>query len=365
MADRLRTETDTTQREEAVVDTALNTRAHRVGVVVFDGVKMLDVAGPSEVFAESNRAGANYQLSVCAVGGGAVTSSTGMRIIADLDAATEGLGFDTLLVMGGDLLPTRPIDPELRDAVRALATRSRRVCSVCTGAFILATAGLLDGRRATTHWQHTARLARAYPRITVEPDAIFVRDADLFTSAGVTAGIDLALALLEYDRGEELARQVARALVVFLQRPGGQSQFSPTLHGPRPRTPVLRAVFDAIAGDPGGDHSSVTLAARASLSPRHLTRLFHDELATTPAKYVDAMRFDRAKAALDAGLGVSEAAERAGYGSPESLRRSFIRRLGISPRTYQQRSVPRNAPTPQPLLTIDSRSTSGDPGMWM
>ncbi|MCW2599833.1 MAG: transcriptional regulator [Frankiales bacterium] len=317
--------------------TELRDRPHRVGVVVFDGVKMLDVAGPSEVFAESNRLGANYQLAVCAVGGGAVMSSTGMRISADLDAAADGLGFDTLLVMGGDLLPTRPIDPELRDAVRGLAARSRRVCSICTGAFILAAAGLLDGHRATTHWQHTGLLARAYPAITVEPDAIFVRDGDLLTSAGVTAGIDLALALLEDDRGEDLARQVAQSLVVFLQRPGGQSQFSPSLQGPRPRTPLLRAVFDAVAADPAADHSIATLAAHASLSPRHLTRLFHDELGTTPAKYVDAVRFDSAKAALDAGLGVSEAAERAGYGSPESLRRAFISRVGVSPRAYQQR----------------------------
>jgi transcriptional regulator GlxA family with amidase domain len=310
---------------------------HRVGVVVFDGVKMLDIAGPSEVFAESNRLGADYRLSVCAVGGGAVTSSTGMRITADVDATTSDLGFDTLLVMGGDQLPTRPIDPALREAVGGLASRSGRICSVCTGAFILAAAGLLDGRRATTHWQHTRLLAGAYADVTVEPDAIFVRDGDLFSSAGVTAGIDLALALLEDDHGEGLARQVAQSLVVFLQRPGGQSQFSPTLQGPRPRTPLLRAVFDAIAADPAGDHSTAALAAHASVSPRHLTRLFHDELGTTPAKYVDAVRFDRAKAALEGGLGVGEAAGQAGYGSAESLRRAFVNRLGVSPRAYQQR----------------------------
>ncbi|MDN3359069.1 DJ-1/PfpI family protein [Actinomadura sp. DC4] len=310
---------------------------HRVGVVVFDGVKMLDVAGPSEVFAESNRHGADYGLSVCAVGGGSVMSSTGMRITADTDASADGLGFDTLLVAGGDLLPTRPIDPALLRAVRGLAARSRRVCSICTGAFILAAAGLLDGHRATTHWQHTRLLADAYASITVEPDAIFVRDGDLFSSAGVTAGIDLALALLEDDHGEGPARQVARSLVVFLQRPGGQSQFSPALRGPRPRTPVLRAVFDGIVADPAADHSAAALAARASVSTRHLTRLFRDELGTTPAKYVEAVRFDSAKAALDGGLGVGAAAERAGYGSPESLRRAFVSRLGVSPRAYQQR----------------------------
>jgi len=310
---------------------------HRIGVVVFDGVKLLDVAGPSEVFSEANRLGADYRLILCSVGGRQVTSSTGMRIPVDADAAAAGLGFRTLLVMGGDALPTHPISPGLGRAVGAMAARSDRVCSICTGAFILADAGLLNGRRATTHWRHTQLLHHAYPEITVEPDAIFVRDGDIFTSAGVTAGIDLALALLEDDHGEGMARQVAQSLVVFLQRPGGQSQFSPTLRGPRPRTSALRAVFDLIAADPAAQHSIPALAARANLSPRHLTRLFREELGTTPARYVDTVRFDSAKAALEGGHTVGEAAERAGYGSPETLRRAFVSRLGVSPRTYQQR----------------------------
>jgi transcriptional regulator GlxA family with amidase domain len=211
------------------------------------------------------------------------------------------------------------------------------VCTICTGAFILAAAGWLDGRRVTTHWQHTALLGSAYPLVAVEPDAIFVRDDTLFTSAGVTAGIDLALALLEDDHGEDMARRVAQSLVVFLQRPGGQSQFSPALQRLRPRTPLLRKVFDSIAADPAAEHSVTALAVRAAVSPRHLSRLFHDELGTTPSRYVDAVRFDTAKAALDAGYGVGEAAGRAGYRNPESLRRAFVTRLGISPRAYQQR----------------------------
>ena len=319
------------------MSTTGSTGPQRVGVVVFDGAKLLDIAGPSEVFSEANLLGARYELSLCSVGGREVTSSTGMRITADLDAAQEGLGFDTLLVSGGDRLPTHPISPQLRAAVRALAERSGRVCSICTGAFILAGAGLLDGLRATTHWRHTRLLADAYPGIAVEPDAIFVRDGRTFTSAGVTAGIDLALALVEDDHGEAMARQVAQSLVVFLQRPGGQSQFSPTLRGPRPQASVLRAVFDAVAADPGAGHSVPELAARASVSPRHLTRLFREELGTTPARYVEAVRFDSAKAAIEGGRTVGEAAERAGYGSPESLRRAFVSRLGISPRAYQQR----------------------------
>jgi transcriptional regulator GlxA family with amidase domain len=310
---------------------------HRVGVVVFDGAKLLDIAGPTEVFAEATRCGAAYELTICSVGGVAVGTSTGLRIPADADAADPDLGFDTLVVAGGDVFPDHAVRPELAEAVAGLASRSRRVASICTGAFILAAAGLLDGRKATTHWRHTRRLAVGYPAITVDDDAIFVRDGDTFTSAGVTAGIDLALALVENDCGEELARQVAQFLVVFLQRPGGQSQFSPTLRGPRPQPPVLRDIFDVVAADPAGDHSVTTMARRAAVSPRHLTRLFQDRLGTSPSRYVESIRIDAAKSALHGGATVTEAAQRAGFTSPEALRRSFVARLGVSPRTYQQR----------------------------
>ncbi|MEV8632265.1 GlxA family transcriptional regulator [Streptosporangium sp. NPDC051023] len=310
---------------------------HRVGILVFDGVKLLDVAGPSEVFSEANRMGAAYELVLCSPGGRQVTSSTGMRIPADADADADDVRFDTVLVVGGDLLPAHPVGADLLSAVHRLSKYASRVSSVCTGAFILAAAGLLDGRRATTHWKHTRTLQRSYPEVAVEPDAIFVRDGCLYTSAGVTAGIDLALAMLEDDHGDELARSVAQSLVVFLQRPGGQSQFSPSLRGPRPRTSLLRAVLDAVAADPAGDHSVSRLAARAGLSARHLTRLFRSEVGTTPAKYVELIRFDAAKSMLDAGHSVTSAAERAGYGSSESLRRAFIHHVGVPPRAYQQR----------------------------
>jgi transcriptional regulator GlxA family with amidase domain len=308
----------------------------RMGLLVFDGVKLLDVAGPSEVFSEANRIGADYRLIVCSVAGEDVISSTGMRIPVDIDVERID-ALDTALVMGGDVFPDHPVGPELARAAVVLAERSRRIASVCTGAFILAAAGLLDGRRATTHWQHTKTLARGYPAIDVEPDAIFVEDGPVFSSAGVTAGIDLALAIVERDHGPELARAVARSLVVFLQRPGGQSQFSPSLRGPVPRTDPLRAVVDLVAANPADDHTTGKLAARANLSPRHLTRLFHTELGTTPAKYVELIRFDAAKAMLDSGHSVTETAQRSGYGSSESLRRSFIHHLGVSPRAYQQR----------------------------
>jgi len=308
----------------------------RVGVLVFDGVKLLDVAGPSEVFSEANRFGADYELVLCSPGGADATSSTGMRVAVDTTAGGAG-GLDTALVAGGDVLPTHPVGPELAQAARVLAAGARRVAAVCTGAFVLAAAGLLDGRRATTHWQHARTLARAHPAVAVEPDAIFVEDGAVFTSAGVTAGIDLALALVERDHGPRLARDVARSLVVFLQRPGGQSQFSPSLRAALPRTAPLRRLCDTVAADPAGDYSLAALAALANVSPRQLTRLFRDELGTTPARYVAQIRLGTARDLLDAGHPVSDAAQGSGFGSDESLRRAFIRHLGIPPRAYQQR----------------------------
>lgn len=313
---------------------------HRIGVVVFDGVKLLDVAGPMEVFAEANRVGGTaYELVTLSMTGGPVTSSTGLEIggdspLGDADAAP---GLRTLLVAGGDRLPVRPIEPELVRAVRRLSGAVPRVCSICTGAFVLAAAGVLDGRRATTHWRHTRLLAASHPRVTVVPDAIWVRDGHVFTSAGVSAGIDLALALVEADAGGEVAREVARSLVVFLQRPGGQSQFSPSIELPRPRSAVLRAVIDAVAADPASDHSAVKMAAVAAVSPRHLSRLFRAEIGLSPARYVEAVRIDAGKRALERGLSVADAASAAGFGTSESMRRAFVTRLGLSPRTYQQR----------------------------
>jgi transcriptional regulator GlxA family with amidase domain len=309
---------------------------HRVGVLVFDHVKLLDVAGPSEVFCEANRFGADYELLLCSPDGRDVASSTGMRVPVDTAARDAG-PLDTVLVSGGDILPTHPVGTDLVHAARELAGQARRTASICTGAFVLAAAGVLDGRRATTHWQHAGTLARAYPSIDVQPDAIFVEDGTVFTSAGVSAGIDLALALVERDHGPALARDVARSLVVFLQRPGGQSQFSPSLRAPLPRTTPLRIVCDAVTADPAAEYSLARLAAIAAVSPRHLTRLFREEMRTTPAKYVELVRLNTAKDLLDAGEPVTDTAYRSGFGSAESMRRTFVQRLGVSPRSYQQR----------------------------
>jgi transcriptional regulator GlxA family with amidase domain len=305
-------------------------------MVVFDGMKLLDIAGPAEVFAEANRFGADYRLMIASVDGRDVTTSIGtsFAVTTRIDAIEAA---DTALVSGGDELVGRPIDPTLVDALTGLRPRVRRTASICTGAFILARAGILDGRRATTHWRHTGLLARAYPQISVEPDAIFVRDGDVYTSAGVSAGIDLALSLVEDDHGADLVREVARSLVVFLKRAGGQSQFSATVEARPPQRSALRTVTDIIGADPAAAHSVKTLAAQASLSTRQLTRLFHTELGTTPARYVETIRIDSARAALDAGRSVADAAGIAGFGSAETLRRVFVRELGISPRAYRDR----------------------------
>lgn len=305
-------------------------------IIVFDDVTLLDVAGAGEVFVEANRFGADYRLKIASVGGQDVTTSIGTRLgvtddISSIDSA------DTVLVAGSDHLPARAIDPALVEAVRSVSARSRRMASICTGSFILAQAGLLSGRRTTTHWHDTRLLSRAFPDVTVEPDAIFVRDGEVFTSAGISSGIDLALALVEMDYGTELVRNVARWLVVYLKRAGGQSQFSVLVEADPPPQSPLRAVIDAVAADPAANHSVKSLAARASLSTRQLTRLFQSELGMTPARYVELVRIDFARGALESGRSVSETAGMAGFGSIETLRRVFVNHLGISPKAYRER----------------------------
>lgn len=307
-----------------------------VVIVVFDDVTMLDVAGAGEVFAEANRFGADYRIKIASVDGRDVTSSIGTRL-GVTDALSSIESADTVMIAGADNLPRRAIDPELVQAVRSVAGRTRRLASICTGSFVLAQAGLLNGRRATTHWHDVRLFARAFPEVTVEPDAIFVRDGEVFTSAGVSSGIDLALALVEIDHGADLVRAVARWLVVYLKRAGGQSQFSTLVEAdPAPQS-ALRAVTDAIAADPGADHRVSSLAKRASLSTRQLTRLFRSELGMTPADYVEKVRVDAARAALDAGHSVTDTARLAGFGSTETLRRVFVDHLGVSPKAYRDR----------------------------
>ncbi|WP_432056613.1 GlxA family transcriptional regulator [Streptomyces sp. bgisy022] len=308
---------------------------HRVGFVVFDGVTLLDVSGPAEVLQQAGRLGHPYELVLVSPRGGAVRSSTGMPLSGTVPAAGAG-PVDTVLVAGGDRLAEEPVEAELTETVRALAASAARVASVCTGAFVLAELGLLDGRRATTHWRHATALARRHPRVSVEPDAIHVRDGRFLTSAGISAGIDLTLALVEDDHGAEAARHIARELVVFLRRPGGQSQFT-TATAPPVGNALLGPPIEAVLADPAADHDLASLARAAAVSPRHLTRLFHAELGTTPARWVERVRLGRAQQLLLDGHGVTAAARLSGFGSDETLRRVFVRHLGTTPSAYRRR----------------------------
>lgn len=209
---------------------------------------------------------------------------------------------------------------------------------MCTGAFVLAALGLLDGRRATTHWAHCADLARAYPGVTVDPDSLFVQDGRFITGAGISAGIDLGLALVESDYGPDVARRVARWMVVFLQRPGGQAQFSVWTEAALPVSRGLREILDAVVADPAADHSIAMMADRAAVSERHLVRMFHDQVGMTPARFVEQARLEAAKMLLATGdLGQGTVARRAGFGSADTMRRTFRRALGVSPSMYRSR----------------------------
>jgi transcriptional regulator GlxA family with amidase domain len=283
-------------------------------------------------------AGGAYRVEVVTPGGGDVTLSNGLRLSAGPLPAPARAEFHTILVAGGagarHLGPDDPAIAWLRDA----APRARRLASVCTGAFALATAGLLDGRRATTHWAYCPGLVRDHPAVTVDPEPIYVRDGDVWTSAGVTAGMDLALALVEEDLGSEIALEAARWLVLFLKRPGGQAQFSAGLaaQSAAAREP-LRDLQAWIAGHLDADLSVGALAARACLSERHFARAWRAATGLTPAAYVEALRVERARALLQDGQGVDAVARAAGFASAEVLRRVFHRRLGVAPAAYRDR----------------------------
>ncbi len=308
----------------------------KVVVVAFDGVRFLDVVGPLEVFTVANEQGDHYVARVATIGGRDVVTTTGNRLGADVGLADLGVGdIDTLLVAGTPnwhLL----LAPDLVAQVARLAPRSRRIVSVCTGTFALAAAGLLDGRRAATHWRHATALARKFPQVNVDHEALFVRDGNLFTAAGIAAGIDLALGLVEDDLGAGVARSAAKVLVVFLQRPGGQSQFSPWTSAPAVKSEPLRSALDAVALDPAGDHSLGAMAERTHFSVRHLSRLFEEQVGLTAAAYVERVRVEAARAMLEGGdEGLPLVADRTGFGSTETMRRAFLRELGVTPGAYR------------------------------
>ncbi|CAN5202924.1 GlxA family transcriptional regulator [soil metagenome] len=312
----------------------------RIGILLFDGVKTLDFVGPAEVFVEANQTANRsldaYEVVLLSPDGNDVQTSIGARIGVHSAADAPGT-FDTVLIPGSEQHPREFVTPAVLAAARSLAGRTRRLASICSGAFVLAELGALAGRRGTTHWKFAADLATRYPDITVEPDSIFVRDGHVYSSAGVAAGIDLALALVEEDHGADVARQVAQLLLVYMQRSGGQSQFSAPLRAPAPQTRTVRSIVEVIERNPAHPFTLLELARHANISVRHLTRLFRDELHSSPSEYITELRYDAARICLEAGSTVSEAAQHAGFASAEALRRVFVARLGISPSTYQKR----------------------------
>ncbi|MFB7510995.1 GlxA family transcriptional regulator [Streptomyces broussonetiae] len=310
--------------------------------VLFDGVQSLDVTGPLEVFAGAEKLtpGA-YRIRTASLDGGPVRTSSGLNLVPD-EALTSAPDPHTLLVPGGE--GTRAPDPRLIEWLHTHGPRARRLVSVCTGAILLAAAGLLDGRRVTTHWAYCDTLARDHPAVTVEPEPIYICDGDVATSAGVTSGIDLALALVEEDLDREVALAVARHLVVFLRRPGNQAQFSAQLAAQTAQRAPLREVQRWITEHPGGDLTVESLAARARLSPRHFARAFREETGVTPGRYVDRVRLEHARRLLEDTVGgVEEVARASGYGTPEAMRRAFLRALGTPPVEYRRRFHPARA----------------------
>ena len=312
-------------------------------IVAFPGVQSLDVVGPFEVFAgatqaiggSTSRSSSGYAVSLVSPKGTLVASESGLTL------ATSPLprgAIDTLLLPGGTGVFDAQHDKTLISWIAATAPKCRRVATVCTGTFLGAQAGLLDGRTVTTHWARAARLQSEFPDVTVDPDPIYLRDGNLWTSAGVTAGIDLALALVEEDHGTAVAQTVARWLVMFLHRPGGQTQFAAPVWAPRAERSTVRAVQALVEAAPGGDHAVPALAAAAAMSVRHFSRVFTEEVGESPGRYVERVRLEAARRELETTADTLDVvATRCGFGTAETMRRSFHRRLGVAPDSYRRR----------------------------
>jgi transcriptional regulator GlxA family with amidase domain len=308
----------------------------------YPGVQALDLVGPFEVFstatlilASQGRYEDGYDIIIASPDGGPASTWNGLQIVAQ---PLPHRPVDTVLVPGGAGIDDLRRNPDVLDWLRRAAKTARRVVSVCTGAFLVAEAGLRDGCRATTHWAFAERLAAEFPDVSVDPDPIFVRSSDtVWTAAGVTAGIDLALSLVEDDHGTELAQTVARWLVLYLRRPGGQTQFAAPVWAPRAKRAPIREVQEHIETEPGGAHSVSELARRAAMSPRHFTRVFTDEVGEAPGSYVERIRTEAARRLLEeTDDTVTVIAARCGFGTAETMRRNFVRRVGISPDHYRK-----------------------------
>lgn len=329
----------------------------RVAMLAFPNVQVLDVMGPLEVFSrasrwmcdEGRRAAPAYTVEIIGLERGGFLTSSGLRLHADRGIADVSRGIDTLMIAGGLGVERYRSNAALLGWIRRQSGRVRRVTSICTGAFLLAETGLLDGRRATTHWHHCAEFAREFPRVRLEPDTIFVREGSLYTSAGVTTGMDLALALVEEDFGREVALATARELVMFVQRPGGQSQFSVQLAGQLAEREPLRDLQTHIVEHPDEDLSVMRLARRVAMSPRHFARVFTREIGTTPARYVTTTRVETARRLLEeTSEPVATVCARSGFGTLESMRRAFVRVIGIPPGQYRERFNRSHGAPPSP-----------------
>ena len=313
-----------------------------VEILTFPSVQLLDVAGPLQVFASANDFMAEtqevppYAIRVVAKGGQGVEASAGLGLAAR-PLPTVGTGLDTLVIAGGPGVESAAADAVLVEWVRDRAGQARRIASVCTGAFLLAASGMLDGRRAVTHWSYCTELARRFPTVRVESDPIFVHDGSVWTSAGVTSGIDLALALVEEDLGRTLALAVARYLVVFLKRPGGQAQFSEAL-SLQAADDRFGALHDWISKHLADDLSLSVLAGHAGMSERSFSRHYAEATGQTPARAIERLRVEAARRLLlESRLPVKRIAQRCGFGSEETMRRSFHRLIDIAPQDYRAR----------------------------
>ena len=318
----------------------------RIAALLYPGVQILDVTGPLEVFSTTSRrlqaadraAGPSYEVELVAATAEPVRASSGLVLLPGRTIDTLAEGIDTLIIPGGRGSRDAAADPRLVDWIRAMAPRVRRLAAVCTGAFLLAETRLLDGRRATTHWASCARLAERPPAVRVEPDALFVRDGMLYSSAGVTAGMDLALALVEEDFGRAQALETARWLVMFLKRPGGQSQFSSQLAAQSTGEGAIGRLQAWILAHPAADLRVPARAAKAAMSPRHFARRFQQEAGLTPAAFVEQVRLEAARRQLsETPAPLALVAATCGFGDVERLRRAFRRRLGVNPHDYRAR----------------------------
>jgi transcriptional regulator GlxA family with amidase domain len=315
-----------------------------VVIVGFEGVQALDLIGPFEVFTGATVCLAGlghpddgYDLTIASLDGTPINTGTGLEIVAK-PLPDPWQPMDTVVLPGGMGIDAARQDPDVISWIRGAAESSRRMVSVCTGAFLFAQAGLLDGCSATTHWAFAGQMAREFPAVDVDPEPIFVRSSEsVWTAAGVTAGIDLALSLVEDDYGTDVAQTVARWLVLYLRRPGGQTQFAAPVWMPRAKRAPIRDVQEAIESEPGAAHSVTDLARRAAMSTRHFTRVFTVEVGEAPGAYVDRVRTEAARRQLEeTDDTVNVIAARCGFGTAETMRRNFVRRMGISPDQYRK-----------------------------